>query len=377
MVRYHWTGRRTTARAWLRRFDDDALRQRPWLAILAAWEEISAGEMVAGEHLVDIAEHGSFAGRPPGGTASLESGRAMLRSATVRGGADNALANAALAADLEVAGSRWRDFALWLLAVARRTNGDREGAISAADEAVDNARSTGNAGLLVCVLGYRALLAFEAGDWVSAGGFSDEAEALAGSTNVEGYMSSAPTRAVHARIAVQRGDLALARRDLAKAIVLRPVLTAAIPGLAVQSLVAFANAHLAVGDPKGARTLLTQASQVVRQRPDLGVLPGEIAAARAMVGSLPLGLAGASSLTAAEIRVLGLLPYYLSFKEIAQRLGVKATTVKTHALAIYGKLGASTRSEAVEIAVEAGLLERFPTWTPPSAIWEDAAVPES
>ena len=59
-------------------------------------------------------------------------------------------------------------------------------------------------------------------------------------------------------------------------------------------------------------------------------------------------------------RVLGLLPYYLSFKEIAQRLGVKATTVKTHALAIYGKLGVSTRGEAVEIAVQAGLLERFP-----------------
>jgi len=38
---------------------------------------------------------------------------------------------------------------------------------------------------------------------------------------------------------------------------------------------------------------------------------------------------------------------------------VKATTVKSHALAIYGKLGASSRSEAVELATEAGLLDRL------------------
>ena len=68
---------------------------------------------------------------------------------------------------------------------------------------------------------------------------------------------------------------------------------------------------------------------------------------------------GAASLTTAELNVLALLPFYLSFKEIGQRLGVKATTVKSHALSIYGKLGASSRSEAVELAAEAGLLDRL------------------
>jgi len=121
-----------------------------------------------------------------------------------------------------------------------------------------------------------------------------------------------------------------------------------------------ARAHLAVGDAAGARTLLRQASEVIRQRPNLGVLPGEVAALRDTIASLPIGPAGASTLTTAELHVLALLPYYLSFKEIGQRLGVKATTVKTHALAIYGKLGASTRSDAVELAVRAGLLEPFP-----------------
>ena len=54
-----------------------------------------------------------------------------------------------------------------------------------------------------------------------------------------------------------------------------------------------------------------------------------------------------------------MLPYYLSFRQIGQRLGVRESTVKTHTDSIHGKLGASTRGEAVELAVAAGLLERL------------------
>jgi LuxR family maltose regulon positive regulatory protein len=327
---------------------------------LAAWEELAAGDVAATEHLADIAEIGTFDGLPPDGTSSFESGRAMLRAAMVRSGAMDALANASRAVELEVADSPWRDFALWDLAIARRTIGDTSGAGAALDEAIAVARLTTNVGLRYCLLGHRALLAFEGGDWAAAAAFADEADVIALNANLEGYLSAAPARAAHARIAVQRGDIAEARSSLARSMSQRPLLTAACPALAVQSLLAFAHAHLAAGDPTGARTLLAQASHVIRQRPDLGVLPDEVAALRAQIGSLPLHVGGASSLTAAEIRVLGLLPYYLSFKEIAQRLGVKATTVKTHALAIYGKLGVSTRGDAVELAVQAGLLERFP-----------------
>jgi LuxR family maltose regulon positive regulatory protein len=279
----------------------------------------------------------------------------------VRGGAEDALANAARAADLEVAGSPWRDFALWQLAITRLTTGDRSGADAVLGDAISVARWAGNVGLAHCMLGHRALLAVDRQDWIAAQALGSEADAIAEAANLEGYLSTALARAARIRIAIQAGDIPGARRDLALATSLRPLLTVACPGVAVQSLIAFARAHLAVDDPAGARTLLAQATQVIRGRSDLGVLPDEVDALRTAIASLPVGVAGASSLTAAEIRVLALLPYYLSFKEIAQRLGVKATTVKTHALAIYGKLGASTRGEAVEIAVEAGLLERFPT----------------
>ncbi len=64
-----------------------------------------------------------------------------------------------------------------------------------------------------------------------------------------------------------------------------------------------------------------------------------------------------STLTRAELRLLPLLQTYLTIKEIGERLGVSPNTAKTQALSIYGKLGASTRSEAVEEAVTRGLLE--------------------
>ena len=99
---------------------------------------------------------------------------------------------------------------------------------------------------------------------------------------------------------------------------------------------------------------------MIRDRPDLGVLPAEVDALQVTPGRTGTRHGGgATSLTVAELRVLSFLPYYLSFKEIGQRLGVKETTIKSQALAIYQKLGAATRSDAVDLAVDAGLLERF------------------
>ncbi len=42
---YHWSGRRATIRAWAMRFGAAALGARPWLAVLAAWEEMAAGDV--------------------------------------------------------------------------------------------------------------------------------------------------------------------------------------------------------------------------------------------------------------------------------------------------------------------------------------------
>ena len=61
-------------------------------------------------------------------------------------------------------------------------------------------------------------------------------------------------------------------------------------------------------------------------------------------------------LTKAELRLLPLLATHLTFPEIGDRLFISRHTVKTQAMAIYRKLGSSSRSEAVARAQETGLL---------------------
>ena len=63
------------------------------------------------------------------------------------------------------------------------------------------------------------------------------------------------------------------------------------------------------------------------------------------------------SLTAAELRVLPLLATHLSFREIAAELLVSRNTVRSQAMSVYRKLGASSRSQAVARSRALGLLK--------------------
>jgi DNA-binding NarL/FixJ family response regulator len=61
-------------------------------------------------------------------------------------------------------------------------------------------------------------------------------------------------------------------------------------------------------------------------------------------------------LTAREIEVLQLLSEGLGNKEIAARLNISEHTAKFHVASIMGKLGATTRTEAVTLGIRHGLV---------------------
>ena len=65
---------------------------------------------------------------------------------------------------------------------------------------------------------------------------------------------------------------------------------------------------------------------------------------------------GGPSLTPREREVLQALARGLGNKQIAARLGVSERTVKFHVSALFEKLGAGNRTEAVTIAARAGLV---------------------
>jgi DNA-binding CsgD family transcriptional regulator len=60
--------------------------------------------------------------------------------------------------------------------------------------------------------------------------------------------------------------------------------------------------------------------------------------------------------TPRELEILGLIAAGLSNREIADRLFVSENTVKTHAARLFTKLNARRRTQAVQIAKEAGLV---------------------
>lgn len=61
-------------------------------------------------------------------------------------------------------------------------------------------------------------------------------------------------------------------------------------------------------------------------------------------------------LTPRELDVLSAVAEGLANKQIAARLGISSHTVKTHLAAVYAKLGAASRAEAVTLGARRGVL---------------------
>jgi LuxR family maltose regulon positive regulatory protein len=128
--------------------------------------------------------------------------------------------------------------------------------------------------------------------------------------------------------------------------------------LAVQTRIELIRAHLALADISGARTLMREVDEVLRLRPGLGILVGEAKTLRARLArERGSAVPGASALTAAELRLLPLIPTHLTVAEIAAELYLSPHTIKSQLTSIYRKLDASTRNQAVTRARELGLLE--------------------
>jgi LuxR family transcriptional regulator, maltose regulon positive regulatory protein len=128
--------------------------------------------------------------------------------------------------------------------------------------------------------------------------------------------------------------------------------------LDVEARIVLARAYVRLHDATRARSLLDEASRAGRAaRLGPHVLERIEQAWVELDEFASRSLAGAGSLTTAELRILRFLPSHLSFWEIGERLNVSGNTVKTQARATYNKLGASGRSEAVARAAALGLIE--------------------
>ena len=115
---------------------------------------------------------------------------------------------------------------------------------------------------------------------------------------------------------------------------------------------------VALAEAGPARTVLAEVDDVLERRPNMGILVEDARELHDLVAATsgPDG-AWAMSLTGAELRLLPYLATHLTFPGIASRLFISRNTVKSEAVSIYRKLGVSSRNDAIERAVEIGLLD--------------------
>ncbi|HEY4792258.1 MAG TPA: LuxR C-terminal-related transcriptional regulator, partial [Actinomycetes bacterium] len=195
-------------------------------------------------------------------------------------------------------------------------------------------------------------------DWHDAQTLVEQARSIVASAHLEECVTSLMVHAAGARVAIHHGNLNQAEQDLARADQLRPLATHALPYYAVQARLELTRAYLALADLAAARRVLGEVEDLLRWRPDLGILPKQASQLHAQLDQLRSQVIAAVPLSSAELRLVPLLATHLSFREMGQRLYVSPHTVKSQAMSIYRKLGVSSRSQAIQRVQETGLLAR-------------------
>jgi LuxR family transcriptional regulator, maltose regulon positive regulatory protein len=351
------SGRLATVQRWFDWFDDHGLvQQYPAVAMLGAWIQALGGHAATAQRWADAAEQGSYEGMLPDGSATIDGWRALLRAKLCRHGVRQMQADAELALTLLPVDSLWRAPAQLLLGISHLLVGDVGVADRVMAEVVDVAEDTGATVAASVALAERAILAIGHQDWQEAGKLVEQARSVVDKAHLEDCATSLVLYAAGARVAIHNGNQGQVEQDLARAQQLRPQATHALPYYAVQARLELARVFLALTDVAAARRVMREIDDLLRWRPDLGTLPEQASQLRSQLDHLGRDVIAAAPLTSAELRLLPLLATHLSFREMGQHLYVSQHTVKSQALSIYRKLGASSRSEAVQRVQRIGLL---------------------
>jgi LuxR family maltose regulon positive regulatory protein len=350
--RFYQRGRAATARRWFDWVEAHIpIETQPSFAMTGALAHLVDGRAVAAERWLDSAQRGATQHGPV-----LRGRVAMLTALACRDGVATMLRDALEATDLVPPDDPYHGLTLLTLGSAHLIAGQRTRADAVLADAADVAEDAGAQPTAAIALAQRALLALDERRDADARALAEQACALVDEAGLDEYGISALTYAVVARARLEQGDATTAKHALSWAQRLQAHLNHSLPWYTVQVRLEIARCHRMLADVSGARAVLREAVKVVRRRPDLGTLVDDITALQQQLDSLRANLAGASSLTAAELRLLPMLATHLSFREIGERLYISANTVKTEAISIYRKLGVTCRSEAIDHARQLGLL---------------------
>lgn len=345
-------GRADTVFDWMRRLEHaDQVNHYPAVAAIGALVYALSGDEAATDRWASwVAPHGAS------DSAELPQPAWILRALLAREGTAQVRADAQTALRGGSPDPQWIAAALELEGFSYLWDGDTERADSLFGRAVAAGEWFSCPPTVTSALAARAVIATGRDDWEAAGQFTDKALALVHDYSLEMNLTSGLAFAVASRCAVRRNNIRGAQNLLAQATAVRPRLTTAAPGVSLQTLLEIARAHSELSDIAGARLVMREASSILDKCRGLGLLASQWLELKTHLDAQATTGVGALTLTNAELRLLPYLTTHLSFPEIGERLFLSRHTVKTQAMSIYRKFGASSRSEAVSRAREIGLL---------------------
>ena len=355
LVAAHWrqpfnAGQLETVRMWLDALPAELVATDASLSAARVWVALDTGRLEEVGAALDAAETSV----PPDTQLMVLRALQMYKAGDV-GGAAARLREISPSADDPfiatvhrlVQGISW----MWL--------GDTDRARELLVEAARRAEGDGNRLAYIYAEGCRALLAVNRGDLALANSLVADAESAVGQALSDSHFVAMFPALARARLGIERADWAGARRAAGAAVELgrrgagRVELAAA--------LLTAAKANRICPDPQDPgvdpRALVGEARGMLRHCADPGPLvttwlTGEQRAAAARTRQHGL----IEPLTDRELTILRLLPVPSSLRQLASELFVTPNTLKTHLRAIYRKLGAESREEAVIRARERGLI---------------------
>jgi LuxR family maltose regulon positive regulatory protein len=356
-ARFMMRGRAPALQRWLSCFTEQQLAGSAELATCAAHAWLEMGDLDRAEHWTRVAatalERGVGDDEAGGLAASIGIARALIG----RHGVERAGEEARDAYELDEDPGYWRAAACLMLGVARHLAGHRPEARAALSEGVNRGAVVAPLVESLC-LAQLALMCAEDGDWKYALELATRAGERVERAGLAGEPLSALVLATAAWLLARAGRGDDAKRRLKLALRLLEGDAHVVPWCEVEVCVMLARASIQLADVSRARGLLSRASRAARRVPDAPVFHAWLDDGWAQIDETgAAALSGPSSLTMAELRILRFLPTHLSFREIGGRLHVSTNTVKSQAHAVYSKLGAASRSEAVAQASELGLID--------------------
>ena len=277
-------GQVTTVQRWFRWLEErGGIEGHPMVAVLAALLSALTARPADAERWADVVDRWQYGDPARSDDPSTEAWAAMLRALLCRSGAEQMRADADEAVRRFAARSFVTPTPALMQGIARVLSGDLDGGDVSLQDAVSIGEEPGAPEDLVIALCERSLVAMARGEW-------DRAEALAGEARTALRRAGSRRATRHPWSARCKpawpctGETVPAvRQQLVGAQRMRPLLTYALPHLAVQARIELTRVHLALADLAGARTLMREIDELLRRRPGLGTLAGQAEALRAQL----------------------------------------------------------------------------------------------